>query len=264
MRTTADCGRVYRRCGCRDAHRHQLGAHCPGLLTDTHHGTWTPRRRHPHPHTTTGRPSDAAALPVTTPPRPRCGRSCWTTSGTATSAHSSPASSPPGIWTAHEAARFLHYCHEAHPDMADLFEFLIGTGLRKVQALGLHWDDVHLSERVLYVRCTLSAIDNNQLVITTSKTRSSKNWLAISFRVAALQHRARSRAHAHSNPSPPSRDWSSADPTADRSGPAPPAPRKPRGHSVTSPIPRSGRVRRIGRAGCRRVRWARLRGVLPP
>lgn len=39
--TTADRGRVYRRCGCRDAHRRQLGARCPRLLTDGHHGTWT-------------------------------------------------------------------------------------------------------------------------------------------------------------------------------------------------------------------------------
>ena len=32
--------------------------------------------------------------------------------------------------------------HQADPEMADLFEFLIGTGLRKGEALGLHWDDV--------------------------------------------------------------------------------------------------------------------------
>ncbi|WP_371675662.1 tyrosine recombinase XerC [Streptomyces sp. NBC_01276] len=108
------------------------------------------------------------------------------------------------IWTAGEAVRFLEHCHQADPDMADLFEFLIGTGMRKGEALGLHWDDVHLRERVLYVRCTLSAIDNNQLVITSPKTRTSKNWVAISPRVAiALQHRARSRGHAHSDPSDP-------------------------------------------------------------
>nr|WP_285540774.1 site-specific integrase [Streptomyces lavendulae] len=88
--------------------------------------------------------------------------------------------------------------------MADLFEFLIGTGMRKGEALGLHWDDVHLAERVLYVRCTLSAIDNNHLVITTPKTRTSRNWVAVSPRVAtALEHRARSRARRHSDPSDP-------------------------------------------------------------
>ncbi|MFG2714246.1 tyrosine-type recombinase/integrase [Streptomyces goshikiensis] len=74
------------------------------------------------------------------------------------------------IRTAEEAARFLAHCHHADPERADLFEFLIGTGLRKGEALGLHWHDVHLTEGVFYVRCTLSAIDNNHLAITTPKT----------------------------------------------------------------------------------------------
>jgi len=302
MRTTADRGRVYRRCGCRDTHRRQLGAHCPRLLTDTHHGTWTFAVDIPTPHhrrTTVRRggftspeaaqaalrtflegeaggfnadpnqtvadylhtwlTAKALVLKPTTMARYRdyvhndlvpafgslrlddlrhrhisafvtgqlaAGRGrttlyrCLATLSSALGdavrqhrlAHN-PASPqalrrPPAperrIWTAHEAARFLQYCHEADPDMADLFEFLIGTGLRKGEALGLHWDDVHLTERVLYVRCTLSALDNNRLVITAPKTRSSKNWVAISPRVAAtLQHRARSTARAHSNPSAP-------------------------------------------------------------
>ncbi|MGC9541326.1 hypothetical protein [Streptomyces sp. UG1] len=85
--------------------------------------------------------------------------------------------------------RFLRPCHTADPDMADLLQFLIGTGPRKGEALGLHWDDVH------YMHCTLSAIDNNRLVITTPKTRTSKNWVAISPRVAAaLRHQALSSA----------------------------------------------------------------------
>ncbi|GAX58338.1 site-specific integrase [Streptomyces olivochromogenes] len=97
------------------------------------------------------------------------------------------------IWTAEEAARFLTHCHRADPEMADLFDVLSGTGMRKGEALGLHWDDVHLDQGVLYVRCTLSAIDNNHLVITTPKTRSSRGWVAISPRVAtALRRQARS------------------------------------------------------------------------
>ncbi|MEU8435903.1 hypothetical protein AB0F18_23915 [Streptomyces sp. NPDC029216] len=37
---------------------------------------------------------------------------------------------------AHEAVRCLRHCHQADPDMADLFDFLIGTGMRKGEALG--------------------------------------------------------------------------------------------------------------------------------
>jgi hypothetical protein len=41
MRSSADRGRVYRRCGCRDGHGRQLGARCPALVTQLDHGTWT-------------------------------------------------------------------------------------------------------------------------------------------------------------------------------------------------------------------------------
>ncbi|MFG2879032.1 tyrosine-type recombinase/integrase [Streptomyces sp. NPDC048337] len=108
------------------------------------------------------------------------------------------------IWTTEEAARFLDHCHRADPEMADLFEFLIGTGMRKGEAFGLHWDDVHLDQGVLYVRCTLSAIDNNHLVITTPKTRSSRGWVAISPRVTtALRRRALSAPRTRGDPNDP-------------------------------------------------------------
>ncbi|MGW5692048.1 tyrosine-type recombinase/integrase, partial [Streptomyces asiaticus] len=41
MRGHEAVGRVYRRCGCRDKQRRQLGAHCPQLISDPAHGTWT-------------------------------------------------------------------------------------------------------------------------------------------------------------------------------------------------------------------------------
>ncbi|MBT2481373.1 hypothetical protein [Streptomyces sp. ISL-94] len=41
MRTSVGRGRIYRRCGCRDTHHHQLGARCPRLVTDSEHGTWS-------------------------------------------------------------------------------------------------------------------------------------------------------------------------------------------------------------------------------
>ncbi len=41
MRSTSPRGRVYRRCGCRDTQHKPLGARCPQLAADRHHGTWT-------------------------------------------------------------------------------------------------------------------------------------------------------------------------------------------------------------------------------
>ncbi|MEU4274698.1 tyrosine-type recombinase/integrase [Streptomyces tanashiensis] len=65
-------------------------------------------------------------------------------------------------------------------------------------------DDVHLDQCVLYVRCTLSAVDNNRLVITTPKTWSSRGWVASSPRVAtALRRRARSAPRTRGDPNDP-------------------------------------------------------------
>ncbi|MGW3044329.1 tyrosine-type recombinase/integrase [Kitasatospora sp. NPDC001159] len=56
MGQRAQRGRVYRRCGCQDGNRKQLGPWCPRLAGDIKHGTWTyavdlarePATRKPH------------------------------------------------------------------------------------------------------------------------------------------------------------------------------------------------------------------------
>ena len=104
------------------------------------------------------------------------------------------------IWTVQEATAFLDYCHAHDPLFANLVEVLIGTGIRKGEALGLHWNDVHLDQHAFYICYTLSALDNNRLVLTTPKTRSSRNWVAISPRVAhALRSQATTRTHKSAN-----------------------------------------------------------------
>ncbi|MFG2917953.1 tyrosine-type recombinase/integrase [Kitasatospora sp. NPDC048298] len=102
-----------------------------------------------------------------------------------------PVSAPRRLWTEEQTARFLRFTHVTDPLYADLAELMIGTGIRKGEALALHWDDVHLPDRVLFVRATLSAIDNNQLLLTAPKTKASRMWVAVSDRVAsALNDRA--------------------------------------------------------------------------
>ncbi|MFE5583997.1 hypothetical protein [Kitasatospora sp. NPDC056531] len=48
-----------------------------------------------------------------------------------------------------DAIRFLDRYRATDPAFADLIEILIGTGIRKGEALTLHWTDVHLPDRVL-------------------------------------------------------------------------------------------------------------------
>jgi integrase len=246
MRSSVDRGRVYRRCGCRDEHRRQLGARCPRLAVDSEHRSWTFAVDIPAPtgiRTTVRRggyaTADAAraalrlllegeacgfdADPNQTVAeyllswlrdkelvfRPttfaryrdyvtkdlipdlggirlddlgyrqirafvrrqlaagrgkttiyRCLATLSSALGDAVRRHRLPTNparpsviprprSPERVvWTVEEAARFLEHCHKADPLMADLCELLIGTGMRKGEALGLHWNDVHLDKGV--------------------------------------------------------------------------------------------------------------------
>ncbi|MDH6580411.1 site-specific integrase [Kitasatospora sp. MAP5-34] len=112
-----------------------------------------------------------------------------------------PRSAERHLWTAKEAARFLRFTHTTDPMFADLAELMIGTGMRKGEALALRWDDVHRDERIVFIRATLSAVDNNQLQLTTPKTKGSRAWVALSDRVAtAIDDRAGTRVFGQINP----------------------------------------------------------------
>ncbi|WP_165845666.1 tyrosine-type recombinase/integrase [Streptacidiphilus pinicola] len=53
-------------------------------------------------------------------------------------------------WSPAQAAAFLRHNHTFHADqLADLFEVMLGTGMRRGEVLGLHWADVHLMDRNL-------------------------------------------------------------------------------------------------------------------
>ncbi|WP_280702501.1 site-specific integrase [Kitasatospora sp. GP82] len=287
MRAIVDHGRVYRRCGCHDHDRHQLGAHCPLLTADPDHGTWTFAVDLPAPtvgrHTVRrgGFPTEDAAHTalrrmieghtggftadpnqtvaeyltawlqakelvlkpttlaryrtyVTTDLIPALGavrlddlgyphiagfvhtqlahgrgrvtihRILATLSsalGDAVRCHRllrnparptiipRPAAAERHIWTVAEAAWFLRYCRVVDPAFADLIEVIIGTGMRKGEALGLHWNDVHLMDHKLYVRWTLTAVNNGKIHLGGPKTEASRAWVSLSPRAMAALHR---------------------------------------------------------------------------
>jgi integrase len=93
-------------------------------------------------------------------------------------------------WSYEQAAAFLRHNKECYADqLADLYEVMIGTGMRRGEVLGLHWADVHLMERSLFVRWSLAAVDNNRLHLGPPKTKASRSWVGLSPRVMAAFHR---------------------------------------------------------------------------
>jgi integrase len=77
--------------------------------------------------------------------------------------------------------------------LIELYEVFLGTGMRRGEALALHWRDVDLDARMLFVRYTLSNIDNSTPVFTTPKTRTSHAWIGLSGRIVAALQRQRER-----------------------------------------------------------------------
>lgn len=85
---------------------------------------------------------------------------------------SRPAAAERLCWTALQAAAFLRHNELYYRDqVADVFEVMLGTGMRRGEVLGLHWEDVHFRERKIFVRWTLATIDNNELHLCAPKPR---------------------------------------------------------------------------------------------
>lgn len=93
-------------------------------------------------------------------------------------------------WTPEEAAAFLRYIAKHYADrLADLFGAVLGTGTRRGEILALHWSDVHLMDRKLFVRWPLSAVNNNALHFNQPKTKASRAWISLSPSAMAALHR---------------------------------------------------------------------------
>ncbi|MFG2914600.1 tyrosine-type recombinase/integrase [Kitasatospora sp. NPDC048298] len=93
-------------------------------------------------------------------------------------------------WTPDEAATFLRHGAEQYADqLTDLFEVMLRTGMRRGEVLALHWSDVHLMDRKLFIRWNLAAIDNGDLHLGQPKTEASRAWISLSPRVMTALHR---------------------------------------------------------------------------
>jgi len=98
-------------------------------------------------------------------------------------------------WTAAQAVTFLSFVHGAGDRLADLFEVVIGTGLRRGEALALHWSDVDLDGRTLTVHPTRGTLSDvaGRLAFTAPKTKGSAAGVGLSARVVAALRRQAAR-----------------------------------------------------------------------
>lgn len=97
------------------------------------------------------------------------------------------------VWTATQAVQFLE--HAADDRLAELFEVLIGTGLRRGEVLALRWSCIDIDARVLFVdekRGTLSSVAG-RLEFTAPKTVGSSAGVGLSARVVAALMRQAAR-----------------------------------------------------------------------
>jgi integrase len=62
---------------------------------------------------------------------------------------------------------------------APLLELLVNTGLRRGEALALHWSDIDFDEKLLRVRGTLARVAG-ELVVTETKTPRSRRVIPVS------------------------------------------------------------------------------------
>ena len=78
---------------------------------------------------------------------------------------------------------------------APLFALLVNSGLRRGEALALHWSDIDLDAKLLRVRGTLARVDG-ELLVTETKTAKSRRVVPLSPTAENLLRDVRTRQRA--------------------------------------------------------------------
>jgi integrase len=78
---------------------------------------------------------------------------------------------------------------------APLLALLVNSGLRRGEALALHWSDIDLDAKLLGVRGTLARVDA-ELVVTETKTAKSRRVVPLSPTAENVLHDVRTRQKA--------------------------------------------------------------------
>ena len=78
-------------------------------------------------------------------------------------------------------------------DLPDFVRFLLGTGCRLGEAVGVRWEDLDIDRHLLHVRRTIIRVKGEGLVAKQPKTRSGERVLRIPFWLVRLLRERRLR-----------------------------------------------------------------------
>ena len=88
--------------------------------------------------------------------------------------------------TESEISQFLDMLDKCkYDDFRIMMKFLLYTGVRSGEMLGLQWQDIDFENNVIHIVHTLSDVGGNHF-LTTPKTKKSKRYIAMSDTVKAL------------------------------------------------------------------------------
>ena len=90
--------------------------------------------------------------------------------------------------------------YAVHKDLPDFVRFLLGTGCRLGEAVGVRWEDVDLDRHVLHVRRTIIRVKGKGLVAKQPKSRSGERALRIPFWLVRLLRARRVRYRVSDGP----------------------------------------------------------------
>ena len=79
-------------------------------------------------------------------------------------------------------------------DLPELTRFLIGTGCRLGEAVGVHWEDVDLERQVLHVRRTVLRVRGHGMVAKRPKSRAGERTLRLPLWLVAMLRERRGSA----------------------------------------------------------------------
>ena len=78
------------------------------------------------------------------------------------------------VWTPQDLRRFLTWARQEDPDMYALWCFMLHTGVRRGEAVGLRWADIDFRQHAAHIRRSVGTIKNHGQK-TVHQTKATKN-----------------------------------------------------------------------------------------